>query len=382
MELVNTMPNDKIIDFVNQTLTAYRWVIVPGQYEGEWEMLSESDWRAQGVTRDWSNYIDLKTTSYQKPNVYKSIKLTTAESESAIHTAFFAEQQRRFGEVRITPDVDFGQKGFEVESPFTLWPPSVYNVLDEDGETVETSPITIYKMLDIEGSPTQDKFLMFYNNQTVGVLPSSQSYYIQTGVSGGDPVLENISIYPICGFADGGSTYENGDNTTTYSIETPLVGQPPIETIYKKYWEFDLYNIYANGARVCTADFFLPQDQFLSFELNDTIFCEGRYWYVDQFTYNTLQKKAKVVLRSKEPIENRARVDSVEGGGKINFSDTPDAFVRSSVNAGANLAGAYYLQTAKAALLNNKITYTEAKTNVFIKYITGVTGDLLGWGDE
>lgn len=382
MQFINTMPNDKIVDFINGILKAYRWVVVPGEFESEWKFLSESDWRAEGTSRDWSNYINLNTISYQKPNVYKSIRLTTAESKSAIQTAFFAEQQRRFGEIHITPDIDFGQDSFEVESPFTLWPPSIYNVLGEDGEVLEISPITIYKMLDIEGSPTQDKFLMFYNNQTIGVLPASQNYYLQSGSSGGDPTLISMIEYPVCGFADGGEVYENGDNTSTYSIESPLVGAPPIETIYKKYWEFDLYNIYADGARVCTADFYLPQDQFLSFELNDTIFCEGRRWYIDEFTYNTLTGKAKVVMRSKEPIEKRARVNGVEGGGKIEFSDTPDAFVRSSVNAGANLAGSYYLNTAKSALLGNRLTYTEAKTNVFVTYVNGVTGDLLGWGDE
>ncbi|NRA91820.1 MAG: hypothetical protein HRU26_03895 [Psychroserpens sp.] len=382
MQFINTMPNDKIVDFINGILKAYRWVVVPGEFEGEWKFLSESDWRAEGVTRDWSNFINLDTISYQKPNVYKSIRLTTAESESAAQTAFFEEQQRRFGEIQITPDVDFGQDSFEVESPFTLWVPSVFNVFSEDGKIIGTSPITFYKMIDIEGSPTQDKFLMFYNNQTIDILPSSQSYYIQTGVSGGDPVLSNISFYPVCGFADGGQVSENSDNTSTYSIETPLVGAPPIETIYKKYWEFDLYNIYADGARVCTADFYLPQDQFLSFELNDTIFCEGRRWYIDEFTYNTLTGKAKVVMRSKQPIEKRARVNNVKGSGKIEFSNTPDSFVRSSANAGANLAGSYYLNTSKNALLGNKLTYTDAKTNIFVEYVNGVTGDLLGWGDE
>lgn len=382
MSLVDTMPNDKITDFLNSVLKAYRWIIVAGEYEGEWEILSEDDWRANGVKRDWSNYINLDSITYKKPVVYRSIRLTTVESESAVQTAFFGEQQRRFGEVMITPDVDFGGTDFVVESPFTPWTPSVFNVLGEDSIVLEQSLIPIYKMIDIEGSPTQDKYLMFYNEGLTGSLPDSQSYYLQDGSSGGDPTYTLMKTYPICGFSEGGIGVESTDNSSVYALEAPSSGDVPIETIYKKYWEDELYNIYANGARVCMASFDLPQDQFLSFDLSDTILCEGRRWHIDELRYNTLTGKAMATLSSKQPIKSRARVTSVDGSGKINFTGDPDAFVRSSVNAGAQLNGAYYLQTSKAALLSNKMKYTEAKADTFVTYITGITGDLIGWGDE
>jgi hypothetical protein len=382
---VNTVPDDNVIDFINSFLKAYRFIIAPGSTNTEWQILSEADWRANGVTRDWSNFVDLKNISYKKPVVYKNLRLTFQESKSAVHTSFQEIARRRFGEVDITTDVDFGEKELVIESPFTLWPPSVYNVLNAEGAIQDTIAFDLYKMIDIEGSSTQDKYLLFHNWQSVSFVP--YPYYLQDGVSVGDPTFAQQIAYPNCKFyySDDSTIAENDDLSLTYAVENVFLGVPPLETVYKKYWQDQFYKLYAKGSRIATSIFHLPRSQFLSWELNDRIFCEGRFWVIDELAYNTGTEQAKAVLRSDDPIVDRATLDSVDAGGKATFTGTPDSFSITGNNMkkrGSDL----FIGTSKAALLNNKLRYTEAKTQIFNTYITNIINTLneniLTWGES
>jgi hypothetical protein len=382
---VNTVPDDNVIDFINSFLKAYRFVIIPSATVNEWQILSEADWRASGVTRDWSNFIDLKNVSYKKPVVYKNLRLTFQESESAVHTAFQEIARRRFGEVDISTDVDFGEKELVIESPFTLWPPSVYQVLNILGGVEDTIAFDLYKMIDIEGSSTQDKYLLFHNWQSVSF--TAYKYYLQDGIVGGNPTFAQQIAYPNCKFYynDALTIPQNNDLALTYAIENVFIGVPPLETVYKKYWQDQFYKLYAKGSRIATAIFYLPRSQFLSWELNDRIFCEGRFWVIDELSYNTGTEQAKAVLRSDDPIVDRATLDSVDAGGKATFTGTTDSFSITGNNMkqrGSDL----FIGTSKAALLNNKLRYTEAKTQIFNTYITNIINTLneniLTWGES
>jgi hypothetical protein len=382
---LNTVPDDKVTDFLNQVLKSFRWIVVPGDNVTDWKILSEADWRSTATTRDWSTYIDLKTISYKKPTVYKNIKLTFQESESAVHTNFEEIANRRFGEVDVSTDVDFGEDELVVESPFTLWPPSIYLVLDVEGLVIDTIAFDMYKMLDIEGSSTQDKYLLFHNSSEISFTP--YTYYLQDGVSVGDPTFAEQISYPVCRFysLDGSTIAQNTDNSLAYAVETPFYGLPPLETVYKKYWQDQFYKLYAKGSRIATAIFYLPKSQFLAWELNDRIFCEGRYWVIDKLTYNTGTEQAKAELRSDDPIINRATLDSVNAGGLATFTGAVDSFSITGNNL-KTIGGNNYLNTSKKALLNNKMTYTDAKTNIFNTYITNIINTLneniLTWGES
>jgi hypothetical protein len=382
-----TMPDDKVVDYVNSVLKAFRWVVVPGTNVSEWQILSESDWRAQGVVRDWSTYIDLKNITYRKPVVYKNIKLTFAESESAVHTAFQEIANRRFGEVDIDTDIDFGQDQLLVESPFTLWPPSHLEVLNAENEDIGDNLMTIYKMLDIEGSKTKDKYLLFYNQGIT--FTGSYTYYIQNGFDGSSISYQALNAYPLCAFYDNDvitDLPDNNDYSSTYSIEFPYYFEaPPLDNFYIRYWQDELYNTYARGSRVAIAVFSLPRAQFLTYELQDTIFCEGRNWTIDELSYNTGTELAKATLRSENPIVDRAILTGVEFGGKANFTGTPDSFAITSQNM-VKRGSEYFVATPKSGLLNNKLRYTEAKNQIFNTYITNIINTLneniLTWGES
>jgi hypothetical protein len=387
MSLNLTMPDDKVVDYVNSVLKAFRWVVVPGTNVSEWQILSESDWRSQGVLRDWSDHIDLKNITYRKPVVYKNIRLTFAESESAVHTAFEEIANRRFGEVDIDTDIDFGEDQLLVESPFTLWPPSHLEVLNAENEDIGDNLMTLYKMLDIEGSKTKDKYLLFYNQGIT--FTTSYTYYLQNGFTGSAVNYAALTAYPLCAFYDNDvitDLPDNNDYSSTYSIEFPYYYEsPPLDNFYIRYWQDELYNTYARGSRVATAVFSLPRAQFLTYELQDTIFCEGRNWTIDELSYNTGTQLAKATLRSENPIVDRAILTGVEFGGKANFTGTPDSFAITSQNM-VKRGSEYFVATPKSGLLNNKLRYTEAKNQIFNTYITNIINTLneniLTWGES
>jgi hypothetical protein len=287
--------------------------------------------------------------------------------------------------VDVSTDVDFGEDELVVKSPFTLWPPSIYLVLDVEGLVIDTIAFDMYKMLDIEGSSTQDKYLLFHNSSEISFTP--YTYYLQDGVSVGDPTFAEQISYPVCRFysLDGSTIAQNTDNSLAYAVETPFYGLPPLETVYKKYWQDQFYKLYAKGSRIATAIFYLPKSQFLAWELNDRIFCEGRYWVIDKLTYNTGTEQAKAELRSDDPIINRATLDSVNAGGLATFTGAVDSFSITGNNL-KTIGGNNYLNTSKKALLNNKMTYTDAKTNIFNTYITNIINTLneniLTWGES
>ncbi len=386
IDLAITMPQDSVVDFVNQFLKSLRWVVIPGDQEGEWRVLSESEYKALGTTRDWSNYIDISNTTYKKPNVYKNIDIKFKDSEAAQQVQFKNNQNRNFGSVKIKPDVDFGQEQFTVESPFTLWNPSVFNVLNEFNQITGTSGITLYKMIDIEGSAVHDKYLLFYNQGEVGT--SSVDYYIQTDIFLGQPSYEIESNYPICTFYDydfATGSPVNTDLSASYAIEYPLFGDPPLETLYKAYWEEQLYQLYAGNSRIAIAEFYLPRDQFLTFEMNDRIFAEGRYWTIDQISYNTQKEVAKATLRSDKPIVDRPNIDGVTYGGEVSTDKPLSSFEKSLYNL-REVNGSFYLGARQPSLLSNKITYTNADQKNINQYVQDIIKTanecILTWGED
>lgn len=382
VSLNDQMPDDKIVEWLGSFVKSLNLVLIPdGLNETKWTIKSLRDYYEDGEQRDWKGFIDIENMTFDKPTVYKEIKMGYTATDAAVQRAFRDATDRDFGSIDIRPDVEFAKDKLEIKNPCTLIPPALFKVVDEAGvPTGEVADVVIHKSLNIEGNPVKEPWLLFYNN---GITGSVYSYYLQNGFDGPNPTGQIRAIYPHISAAD--NINPNSDTATLcFSLESALNAQVPENTAYLRYWETELLIQYAPESRVLkNARVVLPTLQFYNYNLNDEIYLENTWWRIIEIAHDKDGKNAKVTLQSARKIlPDNAK--SVLPGGKINFTRPPNPLEKSA--AGAYKKGAsFYGSFVRAQVTPNLQKYGQVINNItqtFIEEINEIGGRFRSWEDD
>lgn len=367
--LNSQMPDIKLVDWLGALLASWNWIIYPDRFNSnKWYVESVPDWYDTGEKVDWKNKIDLENITYKKPKVYKEINLKYKESESVAHKAFRDQTNRGFGEVQIRPDVEFADKELVLENPCTLIPPSLFEVFDDQLNATGTyADLTLHKSLSQDGTPVEEKCLLFMYRGEGG---TSHSYYLQDDVNlSGQPTSTEMFTFPFIS-----ATYDTifpptGQGTSlAFSLESDVNGNITPNTMYRRSWESQLRVQYAKESRqIERASVYLNARDMLGYELNDEIFIEGQWYRIIEVSKSTSSDKAIVTLLSSRLLT--ARNDyNVKSGGQITYDKTPDAFELSALNAfqiGSNYYGSFTVGLIKPS------------PNTYLKAVTDYSQDIL-----
>jgi hypothetical protein len=289
LSLSDVMPTTKISDFVNGVLKAFNGVVIPDG-SGGFEIHNLDDWYDAGVTKNWTEFIDINTIVHEKTPVPTELSMKHQEGKDMAGVSFKTAFTRDYGALNFKPDIDFGAAPFEIETPFNITLPSRLREVNDKGMVLRVTNHQMPVMLDKEGKAIQQAFTMFYY---VGLKTTNAPYYLDGILRTQYPLISPYSDFPTTV-----STY-----SLCYGMETTIQGNMPTNTMYQRYFSRSLSRLFSSMSRIVTMNAILPVGEWLNFKLNDTVAISSNYYKVQSITYDMLTQRAQLKLMSYPDVD-------------------------------------------------------------------------------
>jgi len=223
------------------------------------------EYLAQGVAKDWSNKLDISkditltsTADYQaRENLW-----TYKPSTDYLNSLYNSQGNRAFGRLLlIDSENDFTTSNFKIELFFSPCPLAL----------VKGTDYPIPKFISNSGQYVNGGVRILYRtNSTINVNVINDDYNtIAT------ETLDLFSHYttPIPTIAD---------EDLNFGQEIPLhpIESTPYKTLYQRYWNDYIADIYAPDARIIEAFFALEFADIYQFKFNDKIYIKDSYYRI------------------------------------------------------------------------------------------------------
>jgi hypothetical protein len=259
-------PIMKCSEFMDSLFKMYNLVIIPNRInQKEIDLIPFTEYISQGVSKDWTPLLDISkditltaTTDYQaRKNTW-----TYKASSDLFNTLYNTQGDRVYGRLELVdPQNDFATEEQKIELYF--------------GST----PIVPIKA-------TSYAIPKFVNDQYQYSAPNTRILY-KTGETMNFNVyndtttgVNQVTAYMFSHYSDFLPDITTRD--LNFGQETPLceVSSIPYKTLYARYWNEYIENIYAPDARVLEAFFSLEFADIYNFNFNDKIFIKDSYWRI------------------------------------------------------------------------------------------------------
>jgi len=309
-------PVMKCSEFMSSLFKMFNLVVIPDDVNPKLlTFLPIQEYLSQGNSKDWSNKLDIS----------KDIKLTsTADYQAQQNTwtykamndyynqLYNAQGERVYGRLLlIDPENDFATKEQKTEIMFGATPLNTIKGSDypipkfqsANGQFAAPGPRILYK--------TNDQITFKIFNDTL------QGYVLIT--------LELFSHYTTV-------IPTIADEDLNFGQETPLhyVDTTPWKTLYARYWNDYIADIYAPDARVLEAYFALEFADIYQFKYNDQIFIKDAYWRILEISDYVVGMQESVKVRLIKVVSAQPDCLLIPGptiniDGSVNFLDSEGA---------------------------------------------------------
>jgi hypothetical protein len=326
ISFVNMAPeNYQLLDFIRDIMKLTNAVAIPNYSNyGVIDIITMNEYLAGGGTVDWTYKIDetaemtvLPSSEYQT----RHQKFTFSEGADVASQAY-KSVGRVFGSLDL----------YDTASDFTV------------GENkVEVIASTTPNQMFPNASNIDFYFPKFVDDEYKWVYPDARLFYFSfdpLDTLGLRPIGGSTSIYgsllyvPFIGHYD--HVYVDlATNDLNFAQEIPLhpITSAPVNTMYFKYYNNYLQELYSAESKVLTAQFNLSVADILNLNFNDSVFLFNSYWRVlsvdgynmgmNQSTSVTLIKKLSAVdlpnlcVDTAIAIEKDGSVQWLNGGSQI-----------------------------------------------------------------
>ena len=276
VDFTECMPDLKAIDLFNSITKMFNLIIIPDP-ENETNLLIEpyETWIAGGDIVDWTDKLDISkdiqitpTTELQTENLLFTYK----QGEDILSKLTKENSNRVYGRKLIDQtNNDFAKGERKVEVDFVATPAQIIS---------DTSMI-IPKLIDQSGAAIEPKprILVWH-----GLIPAGVQWYFHEQNLTGTPVTTNQIYYPKAShYFQSGAITLNGDDLN-FGMETPwhYIQSAPQGTLYKKYWEGFVDEIYNETAKLMKANFRITSADIFKFKFNDKIWIKDSYWRINK----------------------------------------------------------------------------------------------------
>jgi hypothetical protein len=285
------MPEIKVSDFLTGIIKQHNLVVTPNSTT-EFNLQTLNDWYADGVDKDFQEYLDITETSVNRPELYRRIAYSYQETEQILGFEYQRTNTTGFGDLRA--DFTFDGEELQVELPFEC--PLFERLTDIDNGTLTN--ILVYK------SQTREFDTDFENR-------------FQTYV--GAPILiygefsVDIRLNPIS-FVDEANMetqvnsvwYANVSSTSigtglAYSLcwgadTDPFYLTPVGKSLYQTYWEDYIVDLYNTKRRLVQVEAQLPIGKVMTFDLKNKIIWNNQKWIVNSANINMTTGKTRLEL--------------------------------------------------------------------------------------
>jgi hypothetical protein len=305
------MPSMKVSDFINGFLRTYNAVLIPVG-DTEFELHNIDDYYALGDTKEWTDYIDMADIKHEKVPIPRKISMSHQEAEDLANVQYTAINNQAYGSVSASPEVDFANEELNIESPFSVFVPSVIREKDINNQVIRDTELQIPVVLDSDFKAVKgDLYLAYFVERKTIVADTFQ--------------LEGIDqySYPLM------STYQDYPTTTAtksvaFGVEATISGNAPTATLYDEFFKTYLSRIFSTKSRIVHFDAILPVNEWLQLEMNDTIAVSGNYYKIQNIEYDILNEKAHLVLISYPDVEVQSYTSTGNNTGWTDGTLRPD----------------------------------------------------------
>lgn len=305
------MPSMKVSDFINGFLRTYNAVLIPVG-NTEFELHNIDDYYALGDTKEWTDYIDMTDIKHEKVPIPRKISMAHKEAEDLANVQYTAINNQAYGSVSASPEVDFANEELNIESPFSVFVPSVIREKDINNQVVRDTELQIPVVLDSDFKAVKgDLYLAYFVERKTIVADTFQ--------------LEGIDqfSYPLM------STYQDYPTTTAtksvaFGVEATISGDAATATLYDDFFKTYLSRIFSTKSRIVHFDAILPVNEWLQLEMNDTIAVSGNYYKIQNIEYDILNERAHLVLISYPDVDVQSYTSTGNNTGWTDGQLRPD----------------------------------------------------------
>lgn len=300
-----TAPDIRVADYFAGVLRMFNLTCYPLDDEFNFQVEPLNNWYANGQNIDITQYVDLNSILVDRPKLYKEISFEWKESKSFMNKAYRDTNGREYGSLREWFGYDGGE--FKIELPF-----ETLNFNKFTGENLQVA-------YSLESSPSYTPYVpapvMLY-------LYESQScdFYFDNGTT-----TANITSY----MPFGQDVYHNLDEYTLNFNEeiSSLTLQPESNSLYNRYYQKYLVNLFDNKTRIVTVKAILPLRLLNYISLQDALIIRDKKYRINDMRTNLTTGEVKLVLISDWNVSTKSVIDWNDTipsvGGNIDFAIKP-----------------------------------------------------------
>ncbi len=279
------MPEQKIYDFFIGLVKMFNLVVEPTS-RTKFNIEPVDDWYALGSNYDITDYVDISSTTIEKPELHKRISFNYQESGSYLEEAYRnANGGVGYGDLRA--DFSFDGSELSTETTFELMK---YQKLDDPSNGIVN--FLVGKSIDKEGKPYIGEPVIFYSPSTLNITAYPIGFLDETGLTDSNPTNQ---VY-LCGNINN-RVAADVTQMLTYGLEVdPLHEQSFSQTLYNQFWEDYITDLYSTQRRVYKMKAVLPFKVASKLRMNDKLDIGGRRYVINEIKMNLRTEEAILEL--------------------------------------------------------------------------------------
>ena len=285
--MADQMPEQKVYDFFIGLVKMFNLVVEPTS-RTKFNVEPLGDWYASGSAYDITEYVDISSTTIEKPELHRRISFNYQEAGSYIEEAYRnANGGVGYGDLRA--DFTFDGPELSVETTFELMK---YIKLDDlsNGQT----NFLVGKSIDKEGKPYIGEPVIFYSPNTIDISSYPIGFLDETGATP-SPAAPVDQVYLIGNIND--EVAADVTQMLTYGLEVdPYHEQSFSQTLYNQFWEDYITDLYSSQRRVYKMRAILPFNVSAQLKMNDKLDINGRRYVINEIQINLRTEEATLEL--------------------------------------------------------------------------------------
>jgi len=277
----------KQIDFFRSILTKFRLVMVPSkETTNEFIIKPWQEYVATGDLFDWTYKLDYSRDVVLKPVFFSqssTINFTDQEDTDSNNFKFQEQETHVYGRFLFNSSNDLIGETREVTTIFAPTPvdviigntagsPFIIPSFAANGTEVDTNHGHT-QLIPMKPKPR----LLFWN----GMKTTGGTTWYYDDAPGGSPTSISMNTYPC---ATPYSEFLTTPSTLNlnWNIESDFVGEILGESVYTRYWNSYIQDLYSPEARIMTAYFKIDAQDLRDLTFDDIIFIKDTYWRVQK----------------------------------------------------------------------------------------------------